>query len=281
MTRHTPEPVGVRVLEGAADRMWRHRGRGVTQLEANLRRAVPGQDEVALRALSQRALRSYFRYWHEAFLLPSWSDRRIVDTVVTGNEAPLREGFNRGRGAIIALPHMGNWDLAGAWACRTGMPVSTVAERLRPEALYERFVGYRELLGMEIIPLTGGVNPISALKTALDRGRLVCLLADRDLSGSGVEVDLLGERACLPAGPAALSRVSGAPMVALSLSYHGPLMRLDFSDVIPVRKGRPGLLAMTQDIADHFSAGIAGAPQDWHMLQRVFSADLTEEEARR
>ncbi|MBA3233963.1 MAG: phosphatidylinositol mannoside acyltransferase [Propionibacteriales bacterium] len=274
VTRHTPEAAASRVLASAADRLWRQHGDGVRQLEANLARAVPTVDSAQLRALSHEAMRSYFRYWHEAFLLPGWSHQRIVDTVVTSNESGFRERFEEGRGGIIALPHMGNWDLAGAWACLTGMPVTAVAERLRPEALYDRFVSYRQELGMEIVSLTGGDNPLSALRDAIRRGRLVCLVADRDLSRSGVQVELLGEPARLPSGPAALARMTGAPLVALTSQYRGPLLRLAFSDVIEVRQGKEGIREMTQQLADFFSVSITAAPQDWHMLQPIFSADV-------
>ncbi len=276
-TRHSPEPVASRVLESVADRVWRQHGSGVRQLEENLRRVSPTDSEAGRRELSQQAMRSYFRYWHEVFRLPAWSDARIVDSVVTTGEEGLRAGFSRGNGAIIALAHMANWDHAGAWASLTGMPVSTVAERLRPESLFERFVSYREQLGMEVIALTGSGNPITTLKKSLRAGRLVCLLADRDITGSGVEVELLGEPARMPGGPAALSRLSGAPLVALTLSFHGPLIQLDFSDPITVRRGRAGVLDMTQEVADWFTAGIRRAPDDWHMLQPVFSADLDRE----
>jgi len=274
VTRHSPEPVAARVLESVADRVWRQRGAGVQQLEANLRRAAPDLGTEEIVELSRGAMRSYFRYWHEVFRLPSWSPGRVVDQVVTTGEDGLRDGFDRGGGAIIALPHMANWDLAGAWACLTGMPVSTVAERLRPEALFDRFVAYREALGMEVVPLTGGANPLSALRTSIGAGRLVCLLADRDLTGGGLEVELLGETARMPGGPAALSRMTGAPMVALNLSYRGPLMRLDFSPVIEPAPGPDGLRQMTQQVADWFTAGIRSTPADWHMLQPVFTADL-------
>lgn len=274
VTRHSPEPVAERVLEGVADRVWRQRGEGVQQLEANLRRAAPGRSADEVTLLSQQALRSYFRYWHEVFRLPSWSRARIVDSVVTSGEDGLRGGFSHGHGAILALPHMANWDLAGAWACYTGMPVATVAERLRPETLFDRFVGYREALGMEVIALTGQGNPLAALRRSLAEGRLVCLLADRDLIGTGIEVELLDEEARLPPGPAALARMTGAPLHGLTLSYRGPLMHLDFGPRIEVRPGPDGLRSMTQDIADWFSRGIRLSPPDWHMLQPVFSADF-------
>ncbi len=273
-TRRTPTTAATRVLESAADRLWRQRAGAVRQLEANLRRAVPGSSDAELRELSRRAMRSYFRYWHEVFLLPSWSRERIVDSVVTANEEQFRQRFHLGSGGIIALPHMGNWDHAGAWACLTGMPVSTVAERLRPERLYDAFVAYRTTMGMEVKPLTGGANPLTELREALRRGRLVCLVADRDLSKSGAEVELLGEAARMPTGPAALARMTGAPLVAVTSEYRGPLLRLEFSAVIDVQPGREGVQAMTQQIADFFSAAIRRVPHDWHMLQPVFSADI-------
>ncbi len=274
LTGHTPEALTRRLLDGVAEVVMRRGGTGVGRLQHNLERATPDLSETERHAITDRALRSYFRYWHEAFRLPTWSERRIVDSVVTTNEQPLREGFARGGGAIVALPHMANWDLAGAWACLTGMPVTTVAERLRPEALYDRFVAYREQLGMEVVALTGPVHPLQAMRAALQRGRLVCLLADRDLTGSGVEVDLLGEAARLPGGPAVLARMTGAPLVAATLSFVGPLLRIDFSDPVPVVRGKDGVQAMTQTVADAFSAGIRRTPEDWHMLQRVFVADL-------
>jgi len=266
--------VADRLLESAADRVWKQGGAGVTQLEDNLRRAVPGISNPALHDLSQRAMRSYFRYWHEAFRLPSWSHRRIVDMVVTTNESALRQVHGRGHGAIVALPHMANWDLAGAWACLTGLPVSTVAERLRPESLYHRFVAYRAELGIEVHPLSGPDNPLSAMRSALARGRVVCLLADRSVGRGGVDVSLLGETARLPGGPAALARMAKVPVMVATPSYRGPLMHLAISDPIEPVAGRAGVVETTQLIADEMGSAIRRTPQDWHMLQRVFVADL-------
>jgi phosphatidylinositol dimannoside acyltransferase len=273
-TRWTPEAASGRGFREVADAVWRRRGAGVAQLEANLRRAAPAASSEQLRELSRDALRSYFRYWHETFRLPALSTRQVVDAVVTSGEDALRAGFGRGGGAIIALPHMANWDRAGAWACATGMPVSTVAERLRPESLYDQFVRYREGLGMEVLALTGNGNALARLRTSLASGRLVCLLSDRDLGGAGVEVELLGEPARVAAGPASLARLTGAPLVALTLTYRGPLMHLSFSPLIEPRSGRVGLVEMAQEMADWFSAGIRAAPQDWHMMQPVFVSDV-------
>lgn len=279
VTRHAPEQVAARVMESAADRIWKQRGTGVTQLEANLRRAAPDLRPTELRDLTRAATHSYFRYWHEAFRLPSWSRSRIVASVVTHNEQPLRAAYAAGAGAIVALPHMANWDHAGAWACLTGMPVTTIAERLRPESLFTRFVAYREQLGMEVVPLGRATSPMGRMASALAGGRLVCLVADRDLTGQGEVLQLLGEEARLPLGAATLARRSGAPLFAATLCYAGPLLRIEFSDQIPVGRGRAGLVATTQRVADIFSAGILAAPVDWHMLQPVFVADERPREA--
>jgi phosphatidylinositol dimannoside acyltransferase len=279
LARPIPESVTARVLQEVGAQLWRQGGDGVRQLERNLRRAVPDADDDELRSLSRRAMSSYFRYWHEVLRLPSQRPERVVESVVTLNEAALRAAMAGDRGAIVALPHMANWDHAGAWACLTGMPVTTVAERLQPESLFDRFVGYRERLGMEVLPLTASTSSITRLRAALGHGRLVCLVADRDLSRSGVRVELLGEPAALPPGPAALARITGAPLFAATLSYAGPLLRISFSAAVPVRPGAGGVAAGTQEVADHFSAGIRRSPVDWHMLQPVFIADTQHRRA--
>jgi len=274
VSKRLPEPAARAAFSTVADIAWRQRGRGVRQLEANLARACPSADSEQLRRLSKRAMRSYLRYWCEAFRLPVWSHSELVGRIETAGEGPLRAAYARGNGVLIALPHMANWDHAGAWACLTGMPLVTVAERLRPEPLFDRFVAYRESLGMEVVPLSGDGNAFATIAQRLRAGGLVALVSDRDLTSTGVEVSLLGERARLPAGPAALCRVTGATLLAATLSFDGPRQRIWFHDPIPSRPGREGLVAVTQQLADAFSAGIRAHPHDWHMLQRVFTADL-------
>ena len=150
-------------------------------------------------------MRSYLRYWREAFRLPDLSHEEIVSTHVCFDEHLLAKALAGGRGVILALPHMGNWDHAGAWVSLAHAPFTTVAERLKPESLYERFLAYRRSLGMEVLPLTGGSGPFRTLLERARSGRLICLLADRDLTANGVEVTLFGETAKMPAGPAALA----------------------------------------------------------------------------
>lgn len=270
--RLLPEPAARAAFDRIADGIHARDGRSVQRLRANLARAVPAEE---LDATVRTGVRSYLRYWCESFRLPSWDlDDLVARTRVIGEEH-LRTPVEEGRGVVAALPHMGNWDWAGAWACGTGMPVTTVAERLEPARLYDEFVAFRAGLGMEILPLTGGPPPMRRLVDAVREGRLVCLLADRDLSRTSVDVTLLGETARMPRGPAVLARSTGVDLVPVTLAYRGPHLELTFHDPVPHAPGNDGIVAMMQGVADAFGAGIAADPADWHMMQRVFAADLT------
>ncbi|MGW1587406.1 phosphatidylinositol mannoside acyltransferase [Streptomyces sp. NPDC002386] len=276
--KNLPEPVAVRLGRTIADLAWKRRGKGVLRLEANYARVVPDAGPERLAELSRAGMRSYLRYWMESFRLPAWSPERVRGGFQPKDLHHLTDGLASGRGVIIALPHLANWDLAGAWVTtELGTPFTTVAERLKPETLYDRFVAYREGLGMEVLPHSGG-SAFGTLARRLRDGGLVCLVADRDLSASGTEVDFFGDRARMPAGPALLAQQTGALLLPVTLRY----------DDSPVMKGRvhPPIevpqtgtraektSAMTQSLADAFATGIAEHPEDWHMLQRLWLADL-------
>ncbi|MEV5471701.1 phosphatidylinositol mannoside acyltransferase [Streptomyces sp. NPDC052207] len=273
-----PEPVAVRLGRGIADLAWKRRGTSVQRLESNYARVVPGASPQRLAELSRAGMRSYLRYWMESFRLPAWSAERVRNGFDPKDLHHLTDALAEGRGVVLALPHLANWDLAGAWVTtKLGIPFTTVAERLKPETLYDRFVAYREGLGMEVLPHSGG-SAFGTLARRLRDGGLVCLVADRDLSASGTEVSFFGETARMPAGPALLAQQTGAQLVPVTLWY----------DESPVMQGRlhppvevPGTgtraektSVMTQALADAFATGIAEHPEDWHMLQRLWLADL-------
>lgn len=278
LVRRLPEPVAYRLFRAAADVAWLRRGAAVRRLAANLRRTRPGASEAELRRLARDGMRSYLRYWCDAFRLPDWDRDRVVSSVRVEGEHHLRDNLAAGRGVVAALAHLGNWDHAGAWATLTGAPVVTVAERLRPERLYERFVAYREELGMEILPLTGGSAPVSdVLAQRLRDGRLVPLLADRDLRASGIEVDLLGERTRIPPGPALLALRTGAALHPVGIHHDDGVLVIRFYDEIAAPASgttREKVVAMTQAVADVLGSAIAEHPQDWHMLQPLWLSDL-------
>ena len=277
VVKAVPEPAARRLFDAMADRTWRQQGQGVRQLRANLARVVDDDQLPELDSITKEGVRRYMRYWCEAFRLPSWTTERV------NSSFRLVEGLNildgamaEGRGAIMVIPHMGNWDIAGAWACARYGSLVTVAERLKPEGLYDKFVAYRESLGMEVHPL-GDPDVIRTLVRRLREGRLVCLLADRDLTHTGVAVDFFGETASMPAGPAVLSMMTGAPMMPVALWHTETGVEGQIRPAIPIpaegdRETR--IQRMTQDMADAFAAGISAHPQDWHMMQRLWSADL-------
>ncbi|MFI9204402.1 phosphatidylinositol mannoside acyltransferase [Streptomyces sp. NPDC053048] len=276
--KRLPEPVADALGRRIADAAWKRRGQGVLRLEANLARVVPDAGPERLARLSRAGMRSYMRYWMESFRLPVWSEERIRAGFAPEGVHHLEKALASGRGVVVALPHMGNYDLAGAWVTtRLGVPFTTVAERLKPETLYDRFVAYREALGMEVLPHAGG-SAFGTLARRLRAGGLVCLVADRDLSSSGVEVEFFGEAAKMPAGPAMLAVRTGAVLLPVTLWYDdSPVMRGRIHD--PVEMPADGTRAeraavMTQRVADAFAAGIAEHPQDWHMLQRLWLADV-------
>ncbi|MEU5191045.1 phosphatidylinositol mannoside acyltransferase [Streptomyces klenkii] len=273
-----PEPLAVRLGQQIADVAWRRRGGGVLRLEANLARVLPGASAERLAQVSRAGMRSYMRYWMESFRLPVWSVERRRSSFAPEGLGHLEEALASGRGVVVALPHMGNYDLAGAWVTtRLGVPFTTVAERLKPETLYDRFVAYREGLGMEVLPHAGG-SAFGTLARRLRAGGLVCLVADRDLSSSGIEVTFFGEATKMPAGPAMLAVQTGALLLPVTLWYDSsPVMkgRVHAPVEVPAEGTRAEkAAAMTQQVADIFAAGIAEHPQDWHMLQRLWLADL-------
>ncbi|MFC8435585.1 phosphatidylinositol mannoside acyltransferase [Streptomyces sp. NPDC057253] len=273
-----PEPVAVRLGRSIADLAWKQRGKGVLRLESNYARVVPDASPERLAELSRAGMRSYLRYWMESFRLPAWSKDRIKAGFDPKGLHHLTDGLAAGKGVILALPHMANWDLAGAWVTtKLETPFTTVAERLKPETLYDRFVAYREGLGMEVLPHSGG-TAFGTLARRLRDGGLVCLVAERDLSSSGVEVRFFGEATRIPAGPALLAQQTGALLLPVTLWYDdSPVMQGRVHP--PVEVPQSGTRAektsvMAQALADAFATGIADHPEDWHMLQRLWLKDL-------
>lgn len=291
-----PEPLAAALFRFGADLAWRRDGPGTRRLRDNLDRVLSWRarrdrteaSPQQLADLTRAALRSYARYWLEVFRLPVLPRERIRARFVLHDEAILSAALARGRGVVAALPHMGNWDLAGSWAVLSGMPFATVAERVQPIRLYDRFVAVRESLGMEVLPLTGGARPpFDMLTDRLRSGRLLCLLADRDLTASGVDVTFFGATARMPAGPAALALRTGSPLLPVTLWYaaDGWCGRIHPPVPVPATGSfADRVAAMTQALADVFAAGpdgIAAHPEDWHMLQRLWLEDLAPGDPRR
>jgi phosphatidylinositol dimannoside acyltransferase len=254
------------------------RGSGPAQLRKNLARVIGVEPAQVPDDLMHESLASYARYWREAFRLPSMDKATLAERIepcLLGSDG-LRADLAAGTGGILALPHSGNWDMAGVWMVNHFGTFTTVAERLKPESLYQRFVDYRETLGFEMLPLTGGERPpFEVLADRLRANRFICLMADRDLTRRGVEVEFFGETTRMPAGAAKLAIETGAPLHPVHC-YNTPDSWV--FDVAPALDTSSGdVTVITQAMADSFARGIAKHPQDWHMLQPQWIADLPPE----
>lgn len=294
--RAVPEPLARAGFNRAGDLAWRRGGRGVEALRLNLRRVLMASrgSDAGLEPLVQQAMRSYARYWRETFRLPGMDKpdlARRAGEYTTGAQY-LDAALGRGNGVVVALPHSGNWDVGALWLVDHGVRFTTVAERLRPESLFDRFVAYRESLGMEVIPLTGGGEPpAGVLAQRLRAGGCVALLADRDMSRRGVPVNFFGQLATMPPGPALLAATTGASLLPVHLGFR--YSRSDgntrsnragdagegWSQWIgePIDLGEGDLSQRiatgTQALATAFEQRIAENPRDWHMLAPLWRAD--------
>ncbi|PWJ53518.1 KDO2-lipid IV(A) lauroyltransferase [Quadrisphaera granulorum] len=288
-----------------ADVAARRHGPGVRRLEANLARAT-GAGGVELQQLVRDGMRSYARYWADAFRLHTWTPEQLRErTRVEGEGLPeLVEALESGRGGVAFLGHSGSWDQVGAWAAATWKaPVVTVAERLEPAEVFEAFLAFRERLGLTVVAMApnrgsgsgGGGASFASLVRALRGGAFVPLLADRDLSGGGVPVQLLGHPSRAAAGPAALALATGAPLFPVSVHYEPAARerrgrnrwrpwtavavvhpRVTVPAPLAAEPGtrpdrRAQAAAMTQACVDVLSAAVREHPADWHMLQRIFT----------
>ncbi|GAA2538362.1 phosphatidylinositol mannoside acyltransferase [Winogradskya consettensis] len=274
LTRMLPLSAARAVFNLGADRGAKGNGPGVQRLRRNLRQVVgPAMADAELDELVRAAVRSYARYWMEAFRLPSQSKQDFLRDFELVEAEEFLGVLAQGRGVILALPHTGNWDAAAAWVVSNGYKLVTVAERLKPEGLFERFVAYREKLGMEVIPLTGGQRPpLDVLAEKATQGYAVALLADRDLTKSGVEVEFFGGRTRMPPGPALLAIRTGAPLYAADLWFTETKTMGRIRRVEPATEGALDVRVKqtTQRLADAYALGIADHPQDWHMLQKLW-----------
>ncbi|MGW5312715.1 phosphatidylinositol mannoside acyltransferase [Nocardia thailandica] len=274
LVRALPEGTARRLFDYGADRV--SRKGGPEQLRRNLARVLGVPPAEVPAELLRDSMRSYARYWREAFRLPAM-DHTAVDYHVDGIEH-LDAALARGRGVVFVLPHSGNWDMAGVWLVQHYGTFATVAERLKPESLFERFVAYRESLGFEVFPLTGGEQPpFAQLADRLRQNKIVCLMGERDLTGKGVPVDFFGERTWMPAGAAKLAIETGAALMPVHAWF---TTDPDGTEGWGLKTDAPldvsgGVAASTQLLADRFAANIAEHPADWHMLQPQWEADLS------
>lgn len=270
IVRWLPEKSAYAIAYSVADFVTRKNGKSVQRLRTNLQRTQTHITKLDLDLLTFRAMRSYMRYWCDTFRFPDWSRQRVQQTVTVENEHLLMDAIAAKTGVIVSLPHAGNWDHAGAYFCAKGVNLVTVAERLKPEKLFLKFLQYRQDMGMEVLPLDGRV--LGTLAQRLRQGALVALVADRDLSRSGIDVNFFGGPARMPAGPALLAVKTEAPLITAFVSYTENGIHIVFRNVpLPTTGTQEEKVAqIVQMTATQFEDGIRQNPEDWHMLQRIW-----------
>jgi KDO2-lipid IV(A) lauroyltransferase len=250
--------------------MYARDGKSVKRLRSNLSRVFPEMESAKLEDLLCRGVLSYMRYWMETFRSPDWSKERILSTVTVSNEHLLLDPIKQKTGVVVSLPHAGNWDHAGSYFCIKGARLVTVAEVLKPRELFEKFLAYRQAIGMEVLPLDSRAFP-TLMQRARD-GKLIALVADRDLSSSGIDVEFFGGVARMPAGPAIVAIRTGIPLVTAFVSYTDTGIHVDLREIlIPSGADEAARVKATVQLcADNFADGIKNSPQDWHMMQRIW-----------
>ncbi|HSO95036.1 MAG TPA: phosphatidylinositol mannoside acyltransferase, partial [Acidimicrobiia bacterium] len=240
----------------------------------NLERIAPGDGRGD--ASVDRVFDHYARYWYELFRLPHDDLTRLDARVDVHGFEHLEAAAAQHRGLLLALPHLGNWDLAGAWLASKGFAITAVAEPADPPELFDWFVETRARVGIQVIPLGGDAG--SAVLRALGDDRVVCLVCDRDITGDGVPVTFFGERTRLPGGPALLALRTGTPLLPVGLSFL-PDGRQGIRILEPLPSNRQGRLRddvarVTQQLADVFEDLIRAAPDQWLMMQPNWPSDI-------
>ena len=272
-----PEPVALGLGDMVGDVLYRVRHEHRAMVKANLARVLgaEGGDAQLRDRWARRSFRAYARYWVEGARLPGTSTGEVVQHTFVEGLHHLHEGAAAGRGTILALPHIGSWEYGGAFLATQDLPMTAVAERIEPPALFDYFVEQRAAMGLTIVPLdqrSGGT-----LLSTLRDGGLVGLLCDRDIEGTGIEVEFFGERTTMPAGPATLALRTGATLCTGAV-YSGPgrdhravvEAPLDTTRSGPLRKD---VARLTQQIATRLEGLIRRAPEQWHVFQPLWLAD--------
>ena len=272
-----PEPLALGLGNVVGDVLYRVRHEHRIMVKANLRRVLGagGGDDQLLDQWARRSFRAYARYWVEGARLPGTSPDEVVQHMFIDGLHHLHEGSAAGKGTILALPHIGSLEYGGAFLATQNLPMTAVAERIEPPALFDFFVEQRAAMGLTIVPLDGRSG--GALLSTLRSGGLVGLLCDRDIEGTGIEVDFFGERTTMPAGAATLALRTGATLCTGAV-YSGPgrdHRALVEPPLDTTRSGslRADIARLTQEIATRLEGLIRRAPEQWHVFQPLWLAD--------
>ncbi|MCL2803211.1 MAG: phosphatidylinositol mannoside acyltransferase [Micrococcales bacterium] len=274
-----PQRLAAGIFNLAADLSWAVRSKNCRRLTANLARVRPEMNHRQIRRLTRRGLRRTLKYYREAFCLGRYSQGQIDRLVHLEDHDRVVKMLGQPPQGILAMGHMGNWDAAGAWSAVNLAPVITVGEHVQPERLFQEFMAMRARIGMTVIPFEKGQSAYHQLlaKAQVETPYIMPLLADRDLSSSGVEVDMFGRKMLVGAGPAVLAIDTGRPLLPVSMHSRGRNYVLRIHLAIEPKAGlsrSEQVQYLSQAWASVLAKEIYDHPADWHMYQKVFVEDL-------
>ena len=265
LSRVLPERTVIRAFERMSARSFRRNARQRAAVISNLEPIV---GKAAAPAAAREAFRWYGRYWGETFRMGDMSNDEINRRVSIEGAEHIERGIAAGKGVLLVTGHFGNWDAGGRWASQR-WPLTAVAEVLRPRILFDRFVAHRVRQGIGIIPLERGADVTAQCLELLAAGGIAALVTDRDLSGTGVEVEMFGRRTRIPAGTAVLSLRSGAPII-VSCAYQGEDGKWRAKALPALQAPDPeapdAVEALTQRVASALESLFAVAPEQWHVF---------------
>jgi lauroyl/myristoyl acyltransferase len=276
---HVPRRIGLPAAQWYFRRLYERSAPKREVVSRNLARVLGYPPDAPLvQAATRECFALYGRYWYETFALRSMSPEEVDRRCLVEGLENVDDALAKGRGIVLALPHMGNWDAAGHWLCIKGYRMTAVAEELKPRSVFELFLRHRRALGMGIVPLSSTAKVGAKLVGLLSENQIITLVADRDLTGRGVDVEMFGATRRLPAGPAYLALATETPLSVCAVfttpdGWHtkiGPPVHIERTGVM-----RDDVTALTKVMAAGFERYIASSPADWHMFQPAWDQDAT------
>lgn len=280
LARWLPERAAYRLAE-VAGAVAAKRSKKKHVVERNIARITGApEDSEEVQSLVVQAYQSYARYWLETFRLVREDADFFLDRFRCEDAERLLGAATPDKGAIIAVSHLGNYDAAGAWVGANGHSVVTVAEVLKPRRMFDFFVDHRARLGITIHPAEKGVT--SKLIQAVEAGAIVAVLADRDLKGTGPEVEFCGAPATFPPGAASIAIDTQAPMFFAPIfsavhpdGSRGWVASISEQIDVPKEKTPENVQYVTQQIARELEKAVKARPEEWHVLQPFWPEDKT------
>ena len=270
-----PEPAIRRLGQLAGWLAWSWAGERKSMALRHMGRVQGEGHAESVRRDARKMFSAYGRYWAETLWFRPRRFEQVRKRVTLVGSEHVRAAKDEDRPMIVALPHIGNWEMAGTLSVNEGVRITAVAEALANRRLATWFTAMRAQLSIQVV-LAEGSATMRALLAALREGRLVALVADRNIGGKGIEVEFFGERTSLPAGPAVLALRTGAVLLPGACYFKSGaghrMVVLPPVEVPP--KGTPRRAeVMTQELARRFEDLIREAPTQWHLVQPNWPSD--------